>query len=72
MIPTKRERMKRATFNMMPSQITRLKEVTAAVKDVQGDDVNKSEVFREALERGLQSILIEIEAKKENKSIPNY
>lgn len=71
MITLKKEVMKRATFNMLPSQIARLEEVTAAVKGMQGDDVNKSEVFREALERGMDSIMNEIEAKKENKDPHN-
>lgn len=70
MIPPKREIMKRATFNMLPSQIERLTEVTAAVQEVENQDINKSEVFREALNRGLDSILAQVEAKKEHKNPP--
>jgi len=70
MLELKKEVMKRATFNMLPSQITRLEEVTTAIKEMQGTDVNKSEVFREALKRGLQSIMNELEVKKENKTPP--
>lgn len=58
----KKEIMKRATFNMKPSQIERLNQAVELVQSHE-DGVNKSDVFREALERGIDSITKEYKAK---------
>lgn len=57
----KKETMKRATFNLKPSQIQRIDDVAQlAISKVDG--INKSDIFRLAIDRGLDSIEEELKA----------
>lgn len=53
--------MKSQTFHLRQSMIDRLAEITEQCK-VANPDLNKSDIFREALKRGLDSIEQELKS----------
>lgn len=63
LLQTDKSNMKPQTFHLRESMINRLAEISDKCK-VANPDLNKSDIFREALKRGLDSIESELKEAK--------